>query len=654
MGTSVSTRIELTWPDKGRSPHLTSSGSWSFGESGERGALDLCPLVKTGAVGVQERPSAFVLGDRLAASRTLRKLVGRSARLVYADVPRIEGFDETRAFRGETYKNQGTWLSMLSEHLRGVIRLLREDGVVVLHVGDQEQPYARLICDELLGHHNYLGSFVWQTHYSPKGGKPTKDIGAIHDTLMVYAKNKDQLGPLSLPQPPLDYANRDEDPRGAWIAKQKDAGRDTVRMSYHLPPYRWEIVVGGLPPGLWRLNPFSGVIWGQPAELGTFRVKVRVTDRDGRATEKSLSIQVVEPGDPRAQGSDRVVWWMPGAVADQADDDPPRITGSARRVAEQGRSFSWVLRASGGRPWQGPKRPSRGWAFGEAKLTAAILEDRCHFGKKGDAIPEPKKYLSDLDQGVRRVNLSSWWDSRKAGRSQDATKHLKTLREAGVIEQVVQVPKPEALLGRLVSALSRPGDTVIELFGRGGDLAATALKTGRRFVSLCGGQEQERDDFRSCALPRAGAIVGGLEASLPSGLVVPGRDSVARTLGFVVLEVGEPVAVFDRTLEYPRLHLPVGSADDPGWLASLLAADGFVVTITDQGVLGRSFDGTSLAMVLPPSVFLDSATVSDVVSGLSPDVGNLAIYHFRSTEDVNPRRMDHRVSLRRVPMDMRV
>lgn len=44
--------------------------------------------------------------------------------------------------------------------------------------------------------------------------------------------------------------------------------------------------------------------------------------------------------------------------------------------------------------------------------------------------------------------------------------------------------KPEALLKRIILSCSKPGDTVIDLFGGSGTTAAAAAETGRRFVSV--------------------------------------------------------------------------------------------------------------------------------------------------------------------------
>ncbi|HWR53098.1 MAG TPA: Ig domain-containing protein [Bryobacteraceae bacterium] len=57
-------------------------------------------------------------------------------------------------------------------------------------------------------------------------------------------------------------------------------------------PYVWSVASGTLPQGL-SLNAENGVISGTPGAAGASDVRIRVTDRDGRQSERSFSINVV-------------------------------------------------------------------------------------------------------------------------------------------------------------------------------------------------------------------------------------------------------------------------------------------------------------------------------------------------------------------------
>ncbi len=62
-----------------------------------------------------------------------------------------------------------------------------------------------------------------------------------------------------------------------------------VQASGGTPPYRWS--VRGLPAGL-SIDPTTGTISGTPTQTGAFTVDVTLTDSDGIATSRSLSLMI--------------------------------------------------------------------------------------------------------------------------------------------------------------------------------------------------------------------------------------------------------------------------------------------------------------------------------------------------------------------------
>jgi uncharacterized protein (TIGR03437 family) len=60
-----------------------------------------------------------------------------------------------------------------------------------------------------------------------------------------------------------------------------------------LPPYRFSLVQGALPPGLGLQD--SGSLSGVPGTAGTYQFRVRVTGKDGASSEAGFVLRIVEP-----------------------------------------------------------------------------------------------------------------------------------------------------------------------------------------------------------------------------------------------------------------------------------------------------------------------------------------------------------------------
>jgi hypothetical protein len=58
-----------------------------------------------------------------------------------------------------------------------------------------------------------------------------------------------------------------------------------------IPPYRWRLLVGSLPPGI-TFNPDTGLISGSPTQEGTFTFTMLIADAVATTSSKTLSITV--------------------------------------------------------------------------------------------------------------------------------------------------------------------------------------------------------------------------------------------------------------------------------------------------------------------------------------------------------------------------
>lgn len=157
----------------------------------------------------------LVHGDNLEALKALLPFYAGQVKCIYIDPP----YNTGSAF--EHYDDNlehSTWLNMMYPRLKLLREFLREDGSIWVNLDDNEVHYCRVIMDEIFGRQNFMCDVAWEKRYSPP--PDTKDIGYIHDHILVYRKSamfSRNLLPLTDDQKGR-YKNPDNDPRGPWKA----------------------------------------------------------------------------------------------------------------------------------------------------------------------------------------------------------------------------------------------------------------------------------------------------------------------------------------------------------------------------------------------------------------------------------------------------
>ena len=160
---------------------------------------------------VSGRPAGrVVFGDNMDV---LPGLPAASARLVYIDPPFNTGADRVRrtlstvrgdvgdrtGFGGRAYVTAETgrsrygdrfddYLGFIEPRLRQARRLLADDGTLYLHLDYREAHYCKILLDGVFGRECFINEIIWAYDY---GGRSKRRWAAKHDTILVYAKNRD-------------------------------------------------------------------------------------------------------------------------------------------------------------------------------------------------------------------------------------------------------------------------------------------------------------------------------------------------------------------------------------------------------------------------------------------------------------------------------
>ncbi|MEA3401597.1 MAG: DNA methyltransferase [Armatimonadota bacterium] len=113
-----------------------------------------------------------------------------------------------RAFRnmlGDT--DMMAYLANMAPRLVEMRRILKPTGSIYLHCDPTASHYLKVLLDGIFGVENYINEIVWQR--SHPHGNVTRSYGAIHDTLLFYAKTNEYTWteprkPYYLPDGSLD------------------------------------------------------------------------------------------------------------------------------------------------------------------------------------------------------------------------------------------------------------------------------------------------------------------------------------------------------------------------------------------------------------------------------------------------------------------
>lgn len=169
--------------------------------------------VREKSVDFDTTKNLFIEGDNLDALKLLQESYLGKVKLIYIDPPYNTGndfvyeddFAETTneyLIRSGQKDESGTrlttnsesngrfhsdWLSMMYPRLRLARNLLKDDGVLVVSIDDDELPRLRLMLDEIFGPQNFYACVTWQKKYSP--ANDAKKFSDVHDYVLFYSRS---------------------------------------------------------------------------------------------------------------------------------------------------------------------------------------------------------------------------------------------------------------------------------------------------------------------------------------------------------------------------------------------------------------------------------------------------------------------------------
>jgi len=375
------TKLELTWIGKENRPRLEPRILLEDPEKSYH-----APLRVTDHDLFDNR---LIFGDNLLALKALEQEFSGKIKCIYIDPPyntgsAFEHFDDG--------VEHSLWLSLMRDRLVILRNLLTPDGSIWISIDDNEQPYLRVLLDEIFGRDCFVACNVWQKRYSRENREA---IGDAHEYVLVYAndvaKFKDlrNLLPLEEKQRKV-YGNPTKDSRGSWQSV-------SLLAQGYRPNQMYEIVA---PSGRRHVPP-PGNCW-----------KIVRAEYDKLITERRVYFGKDGNGVPRrmhflkdAAGVVPWTWWPhedvghTGEAKNEANDlfgadisfgtpKPERLIRQILLIASN--PGDWILDSFAGSGTTGAvaHKMSRRWIMVE-------LGEHCHT----HIIPRLKKVIDGTDQG---------------------------------------------------------------------------------------------------------------------------------------------------------------------------------------------------------------------------------------------------------------
>lgn len=127
----------------------------------------------------------IIKGNNLLALHTLKEEFAGKVKLIYIDPPYNTKGDANTFLYNNTF-NHSTWLSFMKNRLDVSRILMRNDGVIAIAIDDEEYAHLKILCDEVFGRDNFMGSLIVQT--KPSGRTTDAYFATCHEYVLFYSK----------------------------------------------------------------------------------------------------------------------------------------------------------------------------------------------------------------------------------------------------------------------------------------------------------------------------------------------------------------------------------------------------------------------------------------------------------------------------------
>ena len=137
------------------------------------------------------RENLLIKGNNLIALHSLKHQFNRQVKLIYIDPPYNNSND---SFSYNNNYSHSSWMTFMKNRLEVAKELLKDDGVIFIHIGDNEMHYLKVLADDIFGRHNFIATVPRKTR-SGRNNVPY-NLSQDFDWMLMYtnrASTKDDL-----------------------------------------------------------------------------------------------------------------------------------------------------------------------------------------------------------------------------------------------------------------------------------------------------------------------------------------------------------------------------------------------------------------------------------------------------------------------------
>ena len=190
-------------------------------------------------------------------------------------------------------------------------------------------------------------------------------------------------------------------------------------------------------------------------------------------------------------------------------DNDPRGPWRPNNLAARNRYSKglYAITCPSGRVIEGPPRGSY-WRVSEERLRELDEDGRIWWGERGNNVPAPKIFLSEVKQGRVPQTLWTW---QEVGTTQDSKREIVSILDFDTSGDVFITPKPSSLLRHILHIATDKDSIVLDSFAGSGTTAHAVLALNkedggnRRFILV------ECEDYvDTITAERVGRVIKGV------------------------------------------------------------------------------------------------------------------------------------------------